>query len=704
MTAATGCFPEHARDAPRAALALMLAAAAISLLHLAANAIGGVDELRMGAAHLAMLGALALCVHPVDARMPRLRWLARGALAAALIGGCVAVVVFEDALYARGLAFGTADWVACALVVLLATELTRRTSGVVIPLLVVLGLAYATAWGARVPGAFAFPGLSWETMLFRSVYSGDGMFGGIARISWSYVFLFVLFGAFLVRSGAADLIMALARAAAGRITGGTGLVAVGASGLMGSVTGSAVANTVATGSVTIPLMKRSGFPARFAAGTEAAASTGGQLMPPVMGAGAFLMANFTGIAYLEIIAAALVPALLYFFAVGCHVRIAALRHGAGSEPAGDGEPALAVIRRQWPLLVPLGVLVAVLVLGYTPVMAGIAGIFAVVVCSWLTPRRMGPIAVIEALANGARLMVPTALLLIAVGLVVNVITTTGAGNTLSLMIGDWAGGSLLLTIVLVALASLVLGMGLPVTAAYIVLAAITAPTLQALLGQAEVVSALARGELTESVREALRLVDPGFAVAAGEPVAPGVARALLDAMQPELARSVMAELLDPGVLTATLLIAHMIVFWLSQDSNVTPPVSLAAFAAAGIAGSRPMATGLTAWKLAKALYILPVLFAYTPLLTGTWHALLPLAVVIGAGLWAFAATVEGHLEGPLGAVARSACALAALALLWPHAWWWLDGAALLVFAAIVVTSRRDAGRDQPAAVPPGGGR
>ncbi len=680
-------FPDSARIAAWLPATLMLASAGIALFHLWSNLTARVDALTMGIAHFALLGAIALLA--ADGTDSRRSWLLRCALPAAVLAlASLAVIALEETLYAQGLEFVTAHWIAAIVTIVLGVELTRRSAGPVIPLLVAIALTYATVWGSWIGGVFAFPGLSWETMLYRSIYTDDGMFGSIARISWSYVFIFVLFGTFLVRSGAADLILALARAAAGRLTGGPGLVAVGASGLMGSVTGSAIANTVATGSVTIPLMKNAGFPPRFAAGTEAAASTGGQLMPPVMGAGAFLMANFTGIPYLEIIAVALIPALLYFFSVAVHVRIEALRLGLTPDAAPAGEPAGRVFARSWPQLAPLAVLVAMLVAGFTPVFAGVAALVSVVAFSWLTPARMGPLAIIETLAAGTRTMIPTAMLLIVVGLIVNVITTTGIGSTFSLMITEWAGASLLACLALVALASLVLGMGLPVTAAYIVLAAIAAPALHGLIAQSELIAIIARGELSAVAVEALALVDAAALVEPGVPIPDADARALVLAMAPELTQTLINDLLDPSLLAATLLAAHMIVFWLSQDSNVTPPVSLAAFAAAGIAGTRPMPAGVTAWKLAKALYVIPLLFAYTPLLTGQWSEVLVLAVIVAAGLYAFAGLLDGYLEGPLNLPLRVLSGLCTVMLLWP----WTAGlipvtAGIVLLIVITVISR-----------------
>jgi TRAP transporter 4TM/12TM fusion protein len=339
-------------------IVILIYAALVSLAHIAINTMLVLPDLWVSAFHFASLAPLVVLLYPLFGGTARRG--DRGVLIADLvIGGLaiaasLAVLVLEDALYARGLRFSNADWIACLLVVAVAIELTRRTAGLLIPVLILLFLGYAVWWGARIGGVFAFPGLSLETMLFRSVFTSEGMFGTIARISWTYVFMFILFGAFLVRSGAGDFMIALARAAAGRITGGPGLVAVASSGLMGSITGSAVANTASTGVITIPLMKRAGFHPRFAAGVEAAASTGGQLMPPVMGAGAFLMANFTGISYLAIIAAALIPAVLYFLSVAFFVRIHAMKHGLVPQADEGAIPFSDAIRRGWPLLLPSG--------------------------------------------------------------------------------------------------------------------------------------------------------------------------------------------------------------------------------------------------------------------------------------------------------------------------------------------------------------
>jgi TRAP transporter 4TM/12TM fusion protein len=412
------------------------------------------------------------------------------------------------------------------------------------------------------------------------------------------------------------------------------------------------------------LMKRAGFPPKFAAGVEAAASTGGQLMPPIMGAGAFIMATYTGISYLAIVAVAFLPALMYFLSVAAWVRIEAKKNRVLPNP-DDAPRLLDVLKTGSHSLIPIIVLVALLIVGFTPTYAAGVSIATVVVTSWLGRSPMGPRAIIEALELGARNMVQTGLLLVAVGLVVNVIATTGIGNTVSLMIGDWAGGSLLVTIILVALASLVLGMGLPVTASYVVLATLSAPAISTLIAESHLVDLIARGGLPEEARAIFMLVAPESLDALTRPMSEADAWALYALVPPEFTRQLLDQALSPALLTTSLLSAHMIIFWLSQDSNVTPPVCLTAFAAAAIAGTRPMATGLMAWKVAKGLYVIPLLFAYTPFLAGDLFLSLWIFAFGTVGIYALTAAVSGWMEAPISWLERILLAATGVALLWP---------------------------------------
>ena len=671
------------------------AGVAISIVTVYFNTLGTVSEFWTSAIHFGAFGFLCALIFPFarsNNRRVQKSLLAVDIVIAMLAPACVAYLIYnEQALFDRGVRFVPTDWVVSIVAILLAIEFTRRTTGWIIPALIVVSLTYVAWWGRYVDGVFHFPGLTLETVLFRNFFGTDGMFGTIARISSTYVFMFILFGAFLVRSGAGEFIINLARCVAGRFVGGPGLVAVLGSGLMGSISGSAVANTVSTGVITIPLMKRAGFDARFAAGVEASASTGGQLMPPIMGAGAFIMSSYTQIPYLDIIAVAALPAAMYFLSVAFWVRIEAKRLGiVGLEQ--DDQPRLGqILREGGHSLVPIAVLIGLLIYGFTPTYAAGISILAVVAASWLSPYRMGPRAIIEALALGARNMISTAVLLIAVGLIVNVIGTTGIGNTFSLMVNDWAHGSLIVTIVLVALASLVLGMGLPVTAAYIVLGTLSAPAIYDLIVQAQLTDAIALGAVPEAARMIFMLVAPETTL--GAPMAHDQAAALVAQIPPELKSTILEHTLDAAALTTALLSAHMIIFWLSQDSNVTPPVCLTAFAAAAIAHTPPMATGLTAWKIAKGLYIVPLLFAYTPFLAGDTLTALGIFAFGTVGIYCLTAAIEGYAESRLNWPLRAVLAAVGVLLLWPvDLTWKLAGCG--VFAAVIVLGHRLAKRAQ----------
>ncbi len=648
--------------------------AAVAVLHLLMNFTTIFSTQWQSTLHFVGLGTLAMLLYP-PLRNERIA-ASRAMLVIDILLGfafmtaTVWIVGAEDAIYARGVHMTGREEILALLTIVAAIELTRRTTGLVIPLLIVLALTYVVGWGGTLDNVFRFAGLSRETLLFRSIYGDDALFGSISQISVSFVFMFILFGAFLVRSGAGDFVIAMARAVAGKVVGGPGLVAVVSSGLTGTISGSSIANTVSTGVITIPLMKRAGFPARFAAGVESAASTGGQLMPPIMGAGAFVMASYTQIPYTHIVVVSFLPALLYFLSVAFFVRIEAKR--LGFETQDEETPlSLGKVMREGGIVfvLPISVLIVILVAGFTPTYAAGVAILTVIGASWLTPRKMGPKAVLDALSLGSRNMITTGLLLVAVGLVVNVIAMTGIGNTLSLMIQQWAGGNLVLALILVALASLVLGMGLPVTAAYIVLATLSAPALYNLIAEARLVELIAAGQsLPEAAKAMVMLAAPDKLALLGHSMSSEEAQGILDALRaidPSLVTGLYDKVLEPSMVLGILLSAHMIIFWLSQDSNVTPPVCLTAFAAAAIAGTNQIRTGFTAWKLAKGLYIMPLLFAYTPFLYADWPAAIEIFCFTLVSLYAFAAAFQGHLARDLNLPARLLLGAIAICLLYP---------------------------------------
>ncbi len=657
---------------------LKWAAFFFALFHIYCNVFASISELWLSAIHFG--GFCAICALMTNEQEELNRnsirfWINIG-LAGLAVATSAYLILFENALYARETEYILSDYIFSLIAVALAIEFTRRTSGWFMPILIVISLSYILFLGRYISGVFAFPGLSLETVLYRSYFTSEGMFGLTAQISSTFVFMFIIFGSFLLKSGAGDFIVQVAQFMTRRLTGGAGLVSVIGSGLMGSISGSAVANTVSIGVITIPMMKRSGFSGRFAAGVEAAASTGGALMPPVMGAGAFVLASYTQISYLTVIAASALPALLYFLTVSYFVRIEAKRLGLTPIIDGNAEKISDVLKEGWHFIIPLTVLVGFLVAGRTPTTSAAFAIISVIAASWLSTKPMRLIDIFEAIVGGVKTMVSTALLLIAVGIIINVVTTTGIGNAFSLMIVEWAQGNLLVTLILVALASLVLGMGLPVTASYIVLATLSAPLIFDLISQSQLLSALQTQDVPSNVAATIGLFGGDPAVA-------------LQEMPLEMKQLIRQEMLDPELLTGMLLSAHLIIFWLSQDSNVTPPVCLASFAAAGIAGTRPMATGFTSWMVAKGLYLVPVLFAYSPLISGSWPERIEVFLWSCMGLYALAGILQWHLERKINFQIALLLLLSAVLLMWTPlpVYYHLAGAAILI-SIIIVQNRQ----------------
>lgn len=571
----------------------------ISLFHVWINVIGGMSNLWFNASHFSLLGSLGFLTYKASSASTDdnvhffdiILALATLSIAGYMMG-------YEESLYAISNGnMRQSDVVYATLAILLAVEMLRRTTGWIIPLLIVISVSYVTWMGNYISGVLAFGGMSYERFSYRMFYTDEGLFGSIATISSTYVFMFILFAAFLLKSGAGDFIVDLSRAFTNRFRGGAAQVAVFSSALMGTISGSAVANVVSTGSITIPMMKRNGFSGIFAAAVETAASTGGQIVPPIMGAGAFVMAQITNIPYTTIVLVSILPAILYYVSISVYVHIYAKEHHIGAD--GEKITLWPIIREGMHFFIPIAVLVGLMVYGYTPTYAAGYSILAIIAASYLTrTKRMSFQKIVEAFAMGAQNMITTGVMMIAVGIIVGVINISGIGVTFSQLIMEWSANQLIIAMILVALASLVLGMGLPVTASYVVLAVLSAPALVGLM------------------------------------------------LSPE-----MAALLNAGVqlpeVTMYFLAAHLIIFWLSQDSNLTPPVCLAAFAAAGIAESSPMKTGFMSWKLGKGLYIMPFLFAYSPLITGSWYERFEVFSFALFGLIAFAVTVEGFWDRKL---------------------------------------------------------
>ncbi len=428
--------------------------------------------------------------------------------------------------------------------ILISFEVCRRVLGLSLTLIGASMVAFAY-FGPYLPDLFAHRGFSFERICNALFLTTNGVFGVMANVLATYVILFIFFGAFLHKSGAGRFFIDLPLALAGRSTGGPAKVAVIASALFGSVSGSAIANTVSTGAFTIPLMKRAGFRPHVAGAIEPAASIGGMFLPPIMGAGGFLMAELTGMPYAYIMMISVGPALLYFFSVFCMIHFEAKKLNIVGIQDEEFPHWMSVLKSGWYFALPLVIITILMLMGRSPGYAAFWATISCVAVSWINKEtRMGPKEIWEAIQTGARNTLLIGATVGVIGVIVGVISLTGMGLKFSDLIIALAGNSLLLAIILIALASLVLGMGVPVTASYLIVAVLAVPALGA------------------------------FGVAA--------------------------------------IAAHQIVYWLSQDSNITPPVCVAAYAGAAIAGSDPWKTGWTAFKFAKMLYVMPLLFAFTP--------------------------------------------------------------------------------------------
>jgi len=568
------------------ALALITAA-----FHLWSAGITPFTALVQRPVHLLLMAALGFLGAGVQRRNRHIDWL--WILPAAASFGWIAWQ--HEAVARRIGAALPLDLVGGIVAVIVVLELARRATGWPLVTVALLALAYASA-GPWLPGILAHRGYSPARIVEHLYLSAEGIWGVPLGVSADFVYLFILFGALLEAAGGGALLVSLAARISGRARGAPAITATVASAFMGSLSGSAVANVVTTGTLTIPLMRRAGFAPHFAAAIEAAASTGGQLMPPVMGAGAFILATWTGIPYAQVAAAALLPALLYYGALFAAVHFSAVKLNL---PRGDTLAVEPILPRLH-LLLPIGAIVAFLALGRSPMRAAFWGVLGAAAMPLLRPEtRLDLVRMRTALVSAAGNTVQVAAACATAGIVVGVASLTGIGLRMSELIITLSQGYLPAALVLTAAGSLLLGMGLPTTAAYVVLAALGAPALTEL----------------------------------------GVAP----------------------------LAAHLFLFYFGCISNVTPPVALAAFAAAGLAGASPMRTALVAMSLASAGFLVPFLFVYGPALLLDAP---PLDIALAAatalvGVTALAAAVVGHARAPLGGVRRIFAGAGALLLITP---------------------------------------
>ena len=403
--------------------------------------------------------------------------LALAALSLACIGYMFGFYDYVVTRFPTAHSLATGDMVMGGLGILLVLEATRRTIGASLPIVALCFIAYGLA-GPWLPGVLHHRGLTLELTIDQTWFTTEGVFGIPLAVAGSYVILFIIFGAFLEKSGAGQFFMDFANSIAGGARGGPGKVSVVSSSLFGTISGSAVANVMVDGWLTIPMMKKTGFKPEAAAAIEAVASTGGQIMPPVMGAAAFVMAEFLGMSYAQVMIAAVIPALFYYGALFAAIHFNAMRTGLRGIPREELPALGGLIRARGHLLLPVLVILVLLAVGFTATYAAIVSAASVILVSWVRPRTgLGWRACLAAMREGAEQTVPVAMACASAGIVIGIVLQTGLALRFSSFLVDLAGGHLMAALLVTMLAGIVLGMGMPTTPAYIMQAALLIPAI-----------------------------------------------------------------------------------------------------------------------------------------------------------------------------------------------------------------------------------
>ncbi|MFD1606949.1 TRAP transporter permease [Oceanobacillus luteolus] len=566
----------------KAGLIISLLAIAMSLFHLYTALFGIFESIMQRSAHLGFALMLVFAIYKPAAKaaksesIPWYDWLFIG------VSGVVysyfvfnAVDISARMTYIEPLSSLQILLGIVAGIVLI--EATRRVVGNALVIIILIFLVYGF-FGQVLPGAISHGGFTMEWIIDHLYYTTSGVFSTPLGVSATFIFLFILFGKFLEVSGAGQFFIDLSVAGMGKYRGGPAKVAVLASAIMGTISGSAVANTVTTGAFTIPMMKKTGYKGHFAGAVESVASTGGQITPPIMGASAFIIASYLGVPYIEIALAAIIPALLYYVSVFMQVDLRAKRTGLHGLNKNELPRTWDVFKKGFIFFLPLIVIVVMLSTGTSPMRAGLFAIGATILVALINRvAKMDMKSVVKALDLGARASLETAIACAAAGLIIGVIGFTGIGLQFSSLIISVSGGVLFITLILTMITSIILGMGLPTVAAYIVQVPLTIPAL-----------------------------------------------------------------IELGV---SPLAAHFFVFYFASVSAITPPVALASFAAAGIAGADPMKTSMSAVKLGIAAFIVPFIFVYGEvlLLVGSPLEIIVATITAIIGIIGVAAAVEGWL-------------------------------------------------------------
>lgn len=469
---------EVRKFAGKASMIIMVYAILVSLVHVWINSFSMMIVIKKNAIHLGMMMGLAFLSYPATSKSDKINptmldWIL--ACSSLIVG--IFIFFTYDKLIARTLMPNTTEYICAIVMIFLILEAARRSIGAALPILAIIFLLYAR-YGQYFPGILEHKGFLWKRILLRMCLTDTGVFGISLMVSASYVFMFILFGAFLNHSGTAKFFNDFAIAFAGKLRGGPAQVAVLSSGLMGTISGSAQANVATTGTFTIPLMKEVGYTSRFAAAVEAAASTGGILMPPVMGAASFVMASFLGIPYVKIMISGIIPALFYYFSIFCMVDLRAQKIGLQGVDKNKLPKVTDVIYKGGHMFLPIIVVLFCLLKGFTPLISAFYGIISTIIFSMLRKNtRMNFKTLCNALEEASKTAITVSIACAVVGFIVGVVSMTGLGQVIALNIIQLSYGKLWIALILVMLATIILGMGLPSTACYIITASVAAPAL-----------------------------------------------------------------------------------------------------------------------------------------------------------------------------------------------------------------------------------
>lgn len=661
---------------------------ALSLFHYYTAGFGLLPETTHRGIHLAFVIGLIFLVFPAGKAKPQpepaswVRPLGIGLhdwlMAAAAVASSLYVPwIFDDLAFRVGNPL-LVDWIMGSLAIIVLVEATRRSIGWPLPIIACLLMAYGL-YGASLPGILAHPGNTWKAIVNHLYLTSQGIYGIALGVVATYVFHYVLFGVLATRIGLGRLFIDLATALAGRFSGGPAKVSIFASGLFGMISGSSIANTVTVGSLTIPMMIRIGYPRHFAGAVEATAATGGQITPPIMGAAAFLMVEYLGLPYQTIILAAIVPASMHFFGVFCQVHFEAKKLGMSGVPAAELPKAGEVIRRDWPTAIPLFVLLLVLFSGFTPYLAAFWGITACVVVG-LTGRN-GPAAV--AFLAGIILAIYSGYLTEWTGLLV--LFGASAAVSAAFVLRDADGKARVIDILdaFVTGAKYAIGVGAAAATVGIIVGIVT------LTGIGFKLSTIVTGFAADLAATVVPFIPAFVADINGMTlfftlVMTALVCLLLGAGVPTTAcYIIMVTIAQPalGKLGVEPIVSHFFVFYYGLLADITPPVALAAYAGASMAGADPFKTGNTAFRLGSAKALVPFVFVTSPamlLVTKdfTWFAFWETTLGCIVGIVMLAASLTGYGRAPIVGAERMMLLVASIMVIMPSRTATLIGLAL----------------------------